>query len=140
MNHNEIGSYFTTGNSRNVSALTDSAPQWLQDVVYELHVGPPSDELYAMIHAVADSLSEYDELNEDVAFEIGDSLAEYRTHALWQWASSTEGVGMVNEYLSEIGSINVSDMSDMTQMFIAANAMAYTRIASALIYAILENE
>jgi hypothetical protein len=140
MNHKEIENYFTTDNPRKVSTLTDDAPQWLRDVVYELHTGLPSDELYSMVHKVAESLAEYDELNEDTAYEIADSLVEFRTLAVWQWAISGEGSEMVNEYLSDIGSVTIDDMADLTQVFMSANTMAYERIASALIYAAMDEE
>lgn len=82
--------------------LADDRPDWVYDMVYDLHGGMlPDDWTFQVISQLWDAIHEYDDLDDarDNSGEIADACTEYRTWHLLEWAKSN--LDLVDDALDE---------------------------------------
>ena len=94
----------TRNNGDTFHCLTDSRPDWSQDVARQCHDGMiPDDYRYKWLSHGADTLADIpaDEW-EDSIYEIADSMVDIFNYSLLQWcASHLSRVGYVDEEANE---------------------------------------
>jgi len=92
---NTTSHYFTTDrrdDGTTFTLLTDDAPIWLADAIYEAHDGElPNDWRYAIAARIVDLLDEAQadgiDWGDDLITQVADDLVEWRTSRLFQWVA-----------------------------------------------------
>jgi len=77
--------------------------QDLVEFVYELHDSElPNDWRYDTIISILEIIEDYNELDDDVSFEIAESLVDIYNHDLFQWyADHNDRINYMQEGLDE---------------------------------------
>lgn len=85
--------------------LTDDAPDWLHDAVYEAHDGElPNDWRYAQCYGIVEYLDQSDNPATDGDFEYADTAVEPYTYELLQWyAADLDRISYADENTLEFG-------------------------------------
>lgn len=124
-------SYWANDNPRKVWTLTDEAPEWLQDAVYEAHQGTlPCDWIYEECKAAFDAELE----DEDAVHEHADSRVDIYTKNLAQWYADmclTSTYGYAEDEAKDMGCAD----GDINRQLMAIQYCAIRFIASTIMQA-----
>lgn len=129
--------FFTTAKSGHVT-LTDNAPEWLRDAVYDAHGDMlPNDWVFDIC---MDAVSSYDsgDLTEESVFSWADSRVDVYTKELFQWAADFCLSGLYSDAESKVrddcssrrdGWLNPSDAFMRIQCYVL-ESIAQTMLAA----------
>tara|TARA_R110002020_G_C16033756_1_gene753117 strand:+ start:196 stop:615 length:420 start_codon:yes stop_codon:yes gene_type:complete len=129
--------YFTTKTRTDGTrfvALTDGAPEWTRETVYNCHdiTGElPNDWTFRTISNVFDLISDEPQID---AYEIAETLTEYTCHDLHTWATPTRWA-LIDEACEELAEPG----ADMWRRIQIGQWSHICQIAETIIQAIEDN-
>lgn len=122
--------------------LKDDAPEWMTDVMYEVHdagASLPNDTVYDLAHDCVNAIAELDEDadEEEATDAINEIEPEYRTWQLFLWAA--EWSEYIDELGEEFGGTMIKSSSDLFDMFRMAQMLHIEHIGGLLVEALKEH-
>lgn len=115
----------------NEAAYSPWTKDEVSDFVREMHEGDlPNDWVFEAIAAVADNLSNYDDPDDDAAYEVADSLVDVYSADLFRWLGDNSR--LAERYIAE-ATDNFGHHSDLTRLVGLGQFVAYGRYAQALL-------